>query len=82
MQHCWAMKPNIISWMGYEKKLESDRGYEIFGEYLNFPSSPLPGIINDRSLRTTKECETKSREPLEHTGSQCGLVSCSVELLF
>ena len=47
------MKPNIISRMGYEKKMESDRDYEIFGEYLNFPSS-LPGIINDRSLR---QCE-------------------------
>ena len=41
------MKPNIISRMGCEKEFEI---FEIFCEYLNFPSSPLPGIINDRSL--------------------------------
>ena len=53
MQHRWDMKPNIISQTGYEKKLKSDRGYEIFGEILTFPSSPLPSIINDRSLNRT-----------------------------
>ena len=50
MQHRWDMKPNVISRMGYEKKLKSDKGYEIFGKILNLHSSPLPGIINDRSL--------------------------------
>ena len=50
MQQRWAMKPNIISQMGYQKKLKSDKAYEIFGKILNFPPSSLPGIITDRSL--------------------------------
>ena len=50
MQHRWAMKPNIISRMGYGKKLKSDRGYEIVWQNFEFPSSPLPGIVNDHSL--------------------------------
>ena len=37
MQHWGTMKPNIIPRMGYEKKLNSDRCYEIFGKILNFP---------------------------------------------
>ena len=65
MQHRWAMKPNIISRIGYEKKKKSDRGYEIFGEILNFPSSPLPGIINDHSL--IKHCNFSEISHI-HTG--------------
>ena len=44
------MKSNIISRMGYEKEPEIWQGYEIFGKILNFPSSPLPVIINDPPL--------------------------------
>ena len=36
-----------------KKKFKSDRGYEIFVKILKLPSSPLPSIINDRSLTMT-----------------------------
>ena len=41
--------------MGYEKTPEIWQGYKIFGKMLNFPSSPLPEIINDRSLNMCHE---------------------------
>ena len=45
------------------KELNSDRSYDIFDKVLNF--SPLPGIINDRSLRPFLEVR-KNLKLLEH----------------